>query len=284
MDKFKFNGFDLQLFGTPSAENLMLGQGILFFDRFDFSTGVPVSTGARHLGNCSEFGLTISVEKLEKMTSMYSVRRVYKTLIKQGETTGKIKVDEYDPDNLALALMGDVSQFTRAAAITYNAAAPFLAAIPSQQNTYITLPEHYIDEATVVVKDSGTTTLALNTDYTVDAERGRIYVVPGGNLKQGTLVAPLKIEFAAPIVLAAAGRRKISIATVPKVEGKLIFVGDSTLGPSYYAEFWHTLLTPEGDMSMIGDELQSFTLNLSIFDKAPQHPLAPYYRILQIRG
>jgi hypothetical protein len=46
---------------TPSASNVMLGRGALYFDR---RTATDNKVGSFHLGNCDQFGINISTEKI----------------------------------------------------------------------------------------------------------------------------------------------------------------------------------------------------------------------------
>lgn len=88
---------------TPSKENLMLGKGKVFFDRF--VNGVP--TGKRHLGNCTALNLTTTTEKKEKYSSMQAETVLYASVVTQVNATAKVTLDEYDRDNLALVLLGE---------------------------------------------------------------------------------------------------------------------------------------------------------------------------------
>lgn len=269
--------------GTPSSDNLMLGQGHLFFDRFDLSTGVPVSTGLRHLGNCSEFSLGITNEKAEKMTSMYSVRRVYKQVIRQTKTTGKIKVDEFTPDNLAMAMLGEKLQYVQTNA-SYAGAGALVVPPPQQQDRYLRLPDRWLNPAGFILADNTTNTpYVAGTDYVLDDVRGRVYIVPGGAIPVGTGANKLKITYSTKDVTAADNVVEVIGATKPSVEGKLVFVGDPVHGPVYYAEFWHVSMTPEGDMGLIGEDFANFGLNFSCKDKRAQYPTEPFYRILQVK-
>lgn len=266
--------------GTPSADNLSLGQGHLFFDRFDMSGAVPVPTGPRHLGNCSEFSLSIANEKIEKMTSMYATRRLYKQVIRQTKAQGKIKVDEYDPANVALSIMGKSAFYTRGV-VTKTGANGVIMLSPAFQDRWLGLPDRWITPGSVIVKDNvGATVYVVNTDYTVDAVSGRIYIVPGGAIVAGLT---LKIEYTGLAITAADKRLVLSGGTDTNIHGKLIFVGDPTVGPTYYAEFWDVMLTPDGDLGLITSDFQSFGLSFLCMNKKAQHPTEPYYKILQVK-
>lgn len=80
-----------------------LGKGILYFDRFD---GAGLPTGQFDLGNCSAFTLQPVVEKLDHYSSREGVRKKDKTVVLSAGLSVKFTLDEYDRDNLAMALFG----------------------------------------------------------------------------------------------------------------------------------------------------------------------------------
>lgn len=97
--------------GTPSKENLMLGKGKVFFDRF--VNGMP--TGKRHLGNCTALNLSTTTEKKEKYSSMQAETVLYASVVTQVNASAKITLDEYDRENLALVLLGENAVIQQAA-------------------------------------------------------------------------------------------------------------------------------------------------------------------------
>ena len=52
---------------APSADNIILGAGELFFDRFDANNA---RTGYFHMGNCSKFAISL-VDDIIKLTSYF---------------------------------------------------------------------------------------------------------------------------------------------------------------------------------------------------------------------
>jgi hypothetical protein len=92
---------------SPTAHDTdlyTLGKGILSFDRFD-ADGLP--QGLRDLGNAPDFALTPVEETLEHFSSRGGIktRDVERTL--QRKLNGKFTLEEYDKDNLKLALFSD---------------------------------------------------------------------------------------------------------------------------------------------------------------------------------
>lgn len=86
-----------------------IGKGILSFDRLD-ANGLP--TGMVDLGNAPTVILTPTVEKLKHYTSREQIKKVDKVVNLSVGITAKFTLDEYDIDNLALALLGTVTGST----------------------------------------------------------------------------------------------------------------------------------------------------------------------------
>lgn len=96
--------FDLQRHATPSAKNLLLGAGQVFFDRFDENEN---KTGLRHLGNVPKFNLKTEVDKITKKSSMNAARTTYDEAVREIKATVDLTIEEFDPANVALALLGE---------------------------------------------------------------------------------------------------------------------------------------------------------------------------------
>jgi hypothetical protein len=84
------------------------GKGILKFDRFD-EDGLP--TGLRDMGNAPDFSVGVT----EETSKHYSAREGVKTLDLEDtltqELSGAFTLEEYDADNLRLALLAVASDF-----------------------------------------------------------------------------------------------------------------------------------------------------------------------------
>lgn len=90
------------------TDNYIIGKGILQFDRFD-DDGLP--TGLRDLGNCVNFSLTPEEETLEHYSSREGIKTLDKEVTLTRKMKGKFTLDEYDKENLRLALFGELGKF-----------------------------------------------------------------------------------------------------------------------------------------------------------------------------
>lgn len=99
--------FDLQRFARASgsnAEDLMLGAGTVYFERFakGESTGI-----LHHCGNVDSFNLTTEVTTVQKNSSMNSARELMAEATTQVAARITMAFTEYDPANLSLGLYGE---------------------------------------------------------------------------------------------------------------------------------------------------------------------------------
>jgi len=102
---------------TPSAKNLYIGSGQVFFDRFDDDEN---RTGLRHLGNVPKFDLKTEVTKIEKKSSMDAAKSTYDEAVTEKKVSADLTVEEFDPSNLALALYGTEGIINQAAGTVAN--------------------------------------------------------------------------------------------------------------------------------------------------------------------
>lgn len=91
-----------------STDLYTLGKGILKFDRFD-DDGLP--TGLRDLGNAPTCSLTPEEETLEHFSAREGIRTLDKEVSLTRKLRGTFILDEYDKENLRMALFGEIGTF-----------------------------------------------------------------------------------------------------------------------------------------------------------------------------
>ncbi|HML33854.1 hypothetical protein [Sporomusa sphaeroides] len=114
MSEFKLDSIDLQLFATKSgsnAEDLMLGAGTIYFERFD-RQGQPTGI-LHHCGNVDAFNLTTEVTTVAKNSSMNRARELMAEVTTQVAARIAMTFTEYDPVNLSLGLYGEAGVETQ---------------------------------------------------------------------------------------------------------------------------------------------------------------------------
>lgn len=82
------------------AEDLMVGAGVLYFERDDDTHGL------HHLGNVDEFNISTDVTTVEKNSSMNKRRELMASVTTAVKPTATLTLTEYNPYNMALGLFG----------------------------------------------------------------------------------------------------------------------------------------------------------------------------------
>lgn len=255
---------------APSPNNILLGKGELFFDRFDAAGG---RIGYFHLGNCSSFAVTLNDTLLDLFTSQHQDAGLYKRVTKQRLVDIEIKSNEFGIENLALGLMGDQGNFTQ----TTTTVTETLA-------TAFTLGRFYRTSGrniSAVAITQGTVTWALNTDYTIkDANAGVIQVAQNAStaVDTGTLAQIIYTRTSQTLP-------QILGAVHTKIEGSLLFIPDPTTGPQFDVEVYRCSQSPGGNLDFIGDAYGEYTLKLAALnDSAGSYggsAASPYFRLIQ---
>lgn len=261
---------------TPSPDNVILGKGALYFDR---RTAAGVSTGYRHLGNCSVFEVSTEDDVLELRSSLSSAAGVYKRVTRQRSVKLSITGYEFEPNLLAIALMGDVTDFIQAGgSITAETLAT--AEVTGLAGKYFQTANRKISAVTL---KQGAATLVEGTDYeVVNATVGIIRILPTSEtVADGTA---LTIDYTAAAV-AAGATKLIRGATTSLVQGKLLFVGDPQTGPAYEATVWNASFSPQGALGLLQDDWGTWQLDgTAQDDSAGQYggsTLNPYYQLVE---
>jgi len=251
-----------------SGDNVMLGKGKVYFNRLD-SSGDP--TSERFLGNCTTFEVTTTDELREIYSSAEQSSPLLKSVNVRRTQEWTVVLNEFTKENMALALMGDVSALAQGSGSVSNEVPA--AGNVVQGNFFKTL---YRNISTVVVTGTGgTPTYDVNDDYTVDGTTGRIYIVPGGAIASG---AALEVDYA----YAAATNDTIRSGVDNLIEGFVRFIGDPAAGPIWECEIWKVSISPEGALGFISDDYAEFTLKGKVLADAENHPDEPYFRLIKL--
>lgn len=244
------------------SENYTLGRGELHFDKF--APGTFNKTGERYLGNTPELNRTTESENLDHFNSDRGIRVKDKSIVLEKNDSGTFIADEISDENVALWFLGTQN------VIAQSASASIVENIPANRlkpGTYIQLGESQANPTgnrnvtmTSVTSDPVGTTFVGLTDYTVDAELGRLYIVPGGAI-DGT--APLIVTYAT----AASTRTQIVVGEGTTIEGALRFISYNPTGPRRDYYWPYVQLRADGDFAMKGDEWQQLSFAFDILKR-----------------
>lgn len=245
------------------AKNLTLGRGKLYFAPYKAGTETP--TGRRYLGNTPEFNISISTENLDHFDADEGVREVDDSVAIQTERSATITTDDVQPANLALAFLGSNTLLSQASgsaiATSYDGVSPGLV---YQLGASASNPTGDRSVSSVVVKDDTTPTAityVVNTDYTVDAVRGTITVVPGGSITEGK---NLRITHSR-----AAVSRDLILSGNQSIYGELYYEAKNPKGQQIDYLMPKVRLSPSGDFVVKGEsDWQSISFDVGVLKKS----------------
>ena len=255
---------------APDGRNLLLGKGVVYFDRFDSAGN---KTGELDLGNCSTFEIVPSVDLAEKFTSRDATAALIGRAPKQTKFDINIKGDEFNAENLALAFLGTATTVSQSSGTV---TAETITSAPKKGRWYPTA-KRSISAVVVKAGATGTTVMTLNTDYTVDATTGRIYIVPTGGIA-GTDIVKVDYSYAA-----ITAQNQILAGTSPILNGAIRYIADVNVsGPRHMVEVFRVNLTPDGAMGLIADDFGNWSLKGSVLYNAATAATTPYFQTTEI--
>jgi len=253
------------------GNNCLLGRGELYFDRFDTNFA---RTGERFVGNVTSFG----IQPTDTLAEKYSSAEASSPLLVRVNTRRLIEMtavlDEYTKENLALAFMGDNSTFAQGSTTV------------STVNQGVTNPDNWYQIKTsggvrvravsgVVVNRvlPSPLLLVLNTDYKVDAVRGRIYIIPTSpNVSVGMTVTVSCSGAVTSIPTVRAGVSSF-------IRGFVRFVGKPASGPVWEVEAWDVSISSDSIVGFITDQdFGNMTLKGAVLADLVNNPTEPYFR------
>jgi hypothetical protein len=255
----------------PIAHVPMLGKGSIMLDRFDLTTGLP--TGFQHLGNCTKFELDLKDDIAELYQSLNKNVTLIATAVKKRQPKISITGTDFSSDHIALVQMSAGKTALATTATTFTGETLISAAqAPNAIGRYFRLLHNNVDNVTTPpVLTSNSVTLVAGTDYVVaDAASGLIYIPAGSSIAThavtctyGTLVG---------------SNDQVAGATIPFVQGHLLFTPDPVDGQKIGCDIWRVNLNPNGQLGLIADDYGNWSLDGNILDDTANHPNAPFYQ------
>lgn len=231
-------------------QNYTLGRGKVYFDRF--ADGTKTKQGERYFGHTPEFSITAEPESLDHWNADDGVKTKDESVLLQVTRSFSFTTDSIVPENLALFFIGDASVITDAgSSVTAEAIDDVTQDHYYQLGATAANPAGVRKVSAVTVNDdtSGTpTTFTEDTDYTVDLDLGRIYVVEGGAIVDGT---NLRIDY----TVDASSRSQV-VSKNKQINGALRFVSFNAKGAQRDYFMPYVRLQPTGDFALKSDEWQ----------------------------
>lgn len=233
-----------------------LGKGEVYFDQ---------GQGERYFGNTTEFNITIESENLDHFDSDHGIRTKDDSVVLEITRSGSLVTDNISDENLALFFLGETSTVTQVAtAVVGSALAPSAQKGYSYQLGKTTANPQGVRGATGVVLKKGATTLVLNTDYTLDAATGRVYILPTSVTVQNN------DAITADYTPVANSRTRIVTNNATSLSGALRFISFNPKGKQFDFYIPSVTLRPTGDFALKGDDWQTAGFSVEINQNASQ--------------
>jgi len=244
---------------APSTENFVLGKGVPYFSR---KLDDGSYEGERDLGNTTDMTLSSDVKFIEHYSSRSGMKQKDKKIAEQVDAKISFTLDEVNTDNLALWAMGDTEAVTQAAdtALTVEFA--------SKKGRYFDLGYRNVLNVAITGKTEG-------EDFVVDAEVGRIFIPEDSTIVDD---ADTTVTFDCE----TASYTKIKGLKETEIEGFFRFVSDNPVGQNFELKVWRVLLSPSGDLSLIGDNWMELKFEGELMADQNNHADNPYYEVNEL--
>lgn len=240
---------------TVNVNDYKIGKGKLYIDLLDDNDN---QTGERFMGNAPGFVLSVSTESIEHFSSTGGIREKDLEIPSQIDRTAQVTVDSLSKENAALFVIGDVNTVAQVGATVTDEEINGV-----QQGHWYSLGVSVSSptgvrgiSAVTVTDDSPSAPFTLNDDYELDLVRGRIRIVEGGAIVNGT---NLLVDYTA----ATNSRKQVVTSTVAR-NARVLFIADNPQGENDDVLIPYATIKPSGDLQFIGEEVLSVTLDLGI--------------------
>ncbi len=223
-----------------------------------FAPGTTVAGGFRYIGNSPNIGYTVTAQELDHFGSDHGVAELDFSIATNVTRAGSFTTDNVDRDNTALFFFGSKATVTSTSATAVSETfADVIHGLSYQLGVTNARPAGVRNLANVTVT-VGVTAKTLGTDYTVDLQRGLVYIVPGGTIASGT----------ADIIVAydqvASSYDQVLSGNTP-FEGAMLYLADNPAGPNTDFLLPWIRLTPNGEFALKAENaLQALPFNLKI--------------------
>jgi len=248
--------------------NYVLGRGELYFAQFEPGTLTP--NGERYFGNTPEVSFTIQEEALDHYNSDKGVNEKDASISLTLNRTGAFVTDNISPENLSLFFFGSTTPFAVTGAtvtaehhdavetgLTYQLGITPTNPVGARKLDYVSTGPN----VNITVKDDAgsPTTFVEGDDYTIDMDRGRLYIVPGGDIVDGT---NLRVTYKTKT-----STRQRTISGNTPIVGALRYISNAPIGEKEDWYMPYVKITPNGDFNLKGNEFQQIPFNVEVLKK-----------------
>lgn len=249
--------------GTPNTDDYNLGRGIVYISTL--VNDLPVDW--RDVGNATEFNLTIETEVLEHFSSRSGVRVKDKEVVVSTEVNVSFTLDELNDENKSLFFLGEKGTHTNASIAGFAEHEMITGAVLGRWYDIesSTGARAYDIDSTDLTVEVGANALVLGTDYTLDAEMGRIFLpvtaTDGAGGGAGSLAGQdIDVTLAAEATASVVDEVKALTNSGLVAAIKFISVNPAASDARTEYQIHKATIKPEGDFSLIGEEWTTMTL------------------------
>ena len=237
----------------PTTRNIVVPAGYFYFDE-------NFNSGELYIAETPEFKLTGNSEGIEVLSDDGPVAETLVDIVTSVKRAANFITKSMTDDGYAMFVMGDKSTKTTSVASVTGKAINGGVALDGgrwyQLGVDATHPAGIRGIGSVAIKTGGTAH-ALTTDYILDAETGRIYVVPGAGCDGAICTS----DYA---TTATSWSQIATNDTGPK-RGAARFLADNTVGENRDVFIPDCTISPNGEINMKGrGAAQQMGFNLKI--------------------
>lgn len=225
-----------------ATDNITLGRGELFFNQ-QLANGSY--EGFREIGNTPAFGLTVQSEFLKHYSSKRGVRKQDRETAVQTDYSATFTTDNINYENLAAMLLGTTSILAQSSA---TGSTQQLVSVKKDRLYQIGVSSNRpegLRNITVTAVTVAASSKTAGTDYSVDSQRGTIYIIPTGTIADG---ATVDITYSV-----GAHSRKLVVSAANVIRGQLMFHAHNAEGEDIDYLMRNVTLTPNGEFQLIQD-------------------------------
>ena len=246
------------------GKNYTLGRGRVFFDRYPANVAILADTkgeGERYFGNTPEFSTTSESEDLEHFDADAGIKTKDDSVQLSMSRTGSFVTDNISSENIALYFLGNSKGVTQTASTALVETCKVKPGLFYQLGTSPSLPAGLRNIKNVVIKKgAGFAVTVATSDYQVDEDLGRVYILP--TAVGITAETEVQITYDTD-----ASTREQIISSSNSIYGAIRFVSNNPKGVNRDYYFPYVKLSPDGDYNLKGDEWMTIGFTMEILKK-----------------